>query len=111
MAKPHFQAGNSQNSGTADESAVSNGEASRRVSETGKDGDWGLPSGGGHPGANLILGSIFVLVLAGVFSFVVYKKMGEAKFQSAADNMQAQSTPAPNAVDGAKPPMTGDPFA
>src|SRR4051812_4594175 len=111
MAKPHFQAGQSQNSGTADQSALPNGEAQGGDPKAAQDGDWGLGADGSHPAANWILGSIFVLVLAGVFSFIVYKKLGEAKFAAATEPLQAGATEAPaNGTNAPKPAVAADPF-
>jgi nucleoid-associated protein YgaU len=82
MAKPNAQTGHGSSSGTADESTLPNGENSRRGADDGADApraDWGLPNANDESKLSRILGLVLVLVLAGVFSFIAYRKYNEAR--------------------------------
>ena len=88
MAKPNAQTGHGSGSGTTDESALPHGEASRRAADdnagTSK-ADWGLSDAKDDSKLSRILGLVLVLVLAGVFSFIAYRKYNEAKLHPGAD--------------------------
>jgi nucleoid-associated protein YgaU len=81
MAKPYPQAGHGSHSGTEDESALAHGEASRGDAEGdgGSEADWDVPSAPDNSTLSRILGLVLVVVLAGVFSFVAYRKYDEAR--------------------------------
>jgi hypothetical protein len=82
MAKPNAQTGHGSGSGTADESALPHGETSRRAADDNADAskaDWGLPNAKDESKLSRILGLVLVLVLAGVFSFIAYRKYNEAR--------------------------------
>jgi nucleoid-associated protein YgaU len=81
MAKPNPQTGHGPLGGTADESSFAHGEDSR--GDTEGDGtpeaDWDVPAASDNSPLSRILGLILVVVLAGVFSFVAYRKYDEAR--------------------------------
>jgi nucleoid-associated protein YgaU len=81
MAKPHSQTGHGPLGGTEDESSLAHGEASRGDAEgdEGHDGDWDVPSAHDNSPLSRILGLVLIVVLAGVFSFVAYRKYDEAR--------------------------------
>jgi len=88
MAKPYAQTGHGSSSGTTDESALPHGEASRRAADDNADAskaDWGLSDSKDESKLSRILGLVLVLVLAGVFSFIAYRKYNEAKLHPLAD--------------------------
>ncbi len=104
MAKPNAQTGHGPLSGTADESALSNGETSRRSSDGSPDAhpkpDWEVPDATDDSSTSRILGLILVLVLVGVFSFVAYRKYNEARLHPTADTMVADNNGIPPASTG-----------
>jgi nucleoid-associated protein YgaU len=83
MAKPNAQTGYGPSSGAADESALPDGETSRRGADAGAAGppaaDWGVADAHDESSISRVLGLILVVVLVGVFSFVAYRKYNEAK--------------------------------
>jgi LysM repeat protein len=88
MAKPYAQTGHGSSSGTTDESSLPHGEASRRAADDNADAskaDWGLSDAKDESKLSRILGLVLVLVLAGVFSFIAYRKYNEARLHPAPD--------------------------
>ena len=81
MAKPNPQASHSPFGGTTDESSLAHGEASRGGAEDdgGSEADWEVPAAHDNSRLSRILGLVLVVVLAGVFSFVAYRKYDEAR--------------------------------
>jgi nucleoid-associated protein YgaU len=110
MAKPNAQTGHGSFSGAADESALPNGETSRRGADENAESaksDWGLPDSTDESRLSRILGLILVLVLVGVFSFVAYRKYNEARLHPA-DNTVADNSGNGPAHVGSEP-ATGQP--
>jgi len=111
MAKPYAQTGHGPISGAADESALPNGEASRRGADENADStksDWGLPDSTDESRLSRILGLILVLVLVGVFSFVAYRKYNEARLHPTDNNTVADNSGTGPAHAGSEPaPVTG----
>jgi nucleoid-associated protein YgaU len=109
MAKPNSQTGHGPSSGAADESALPNGETSRRSADGGADGptaaDWGVADAHDESSISRILGLILVLVLVGVFSFVAYRKYNEAKLHPSTETMAGGIEPVHGGTD------KSDPFA
>ncbi len=108
MAKPHSQTGHGPLGGTEDESSLAHGEASRGDAEGdgGTEADWDIPAAPDNSPLSRILGVVLVVVLAGVFSFVAYRKYDEARRnptanQTVADNASPSD---PNADAGATTP-------
>jgi nucleoid-associated protein YgaU len=101
MAKPNAQTGHGSSSGTADESALPNGETSRRGADEHGDApkaDWGIPNAKDESNVSRILGLVLVLVLVGVFSFIAYRKYNEARLHPGGDaTAQGPITPQPPA--------------
>jgi len=110
MAKPNSQTGHGSSSGAADESALPNGETSRRSADGGADGptgaDWGVADARDESSISRILGLILVLVLVGVFSFVAYRKYNEAKLHPT-DTAAGGIEPVHGGTDKADPFATG----
>src|ERR1700733_5538606 len=81
MAKPNSQTGHGSFGGTEDESSLAHREASRGDSEGdgGHEADWEIPDAHDNSPLSRILGLVLVIVLAGVFSFVAYRKYDEAR--------------------------------
>jgi nucleoid-associated protein YgaU len=79
MAKPNPQAGHGPFGGTEDESALAHREAAGSDAEDGHEADWDVPASPDNSTLSRILGLVLVVVLAGVFSFVAYRKYQEAK--------------------------------
>lgn len=105
MAKPNAQTGHGSSSGTADESTLPHGEASRRGADDNADGsqaDWGLPNAKDESKLSRILGLVLVLVLAGVFSFIAYRKYNEARLHPTPE-MAANGTINPQPHTGVEP--------
>jgi|HubBroStandDraft_6_1064221.scaffolds.fasta_scaffold94361_1 nucleoid-associated protein YgaU len=105
MAKPNAQTGHGSFSGAADESALPNGETSRRGADENAESaksDWGLPDSTDESRLSRILGLILVLVLVGVFSFVAYRKYNEARLHPA-DNTLADISGTAPAHAGSEP--------
>jgi nucleoid-associated protein YgaU len=108
MAKPYSQTGHGPLGGTEDESSLAHGEASRGDAEGdgGTEADWDIPAAPDNSPLSRILGVVLVVVLAGVFSFVAYRKYDEARRnptanQTVADNASPSD---PNADAGATSP-------
>jgi nucleoid-associated protein YgaU len=79
MAKPYPQTGHGSVGGTEDESALAHREAAGSDAEDGHEADWDVPASPDNSTLSRILGLVLVVVLAGVFSFVAYRKYQEAK--------------------------------
>ena len=103
MAKPNSQTGHGPVSGTTDESSLAHGEASRGDAEGdgGTEADWDIPAAPDNSSLSRILGLVLVVVLAGVFSFVAYRKYQEAKLNPAALTVDA-TAPGAEAAGGEK---------
>ncbi len=89
MAKPNHQAGHGPVGGTEDESAFAHREAAGSDAEDGHEADWDVPASPDNSTLSRILGLVLVVVLAGVFSFVAYRKYQEAKHNPAALTVDA----------------------
>jgi nucleoid-associated protein YgaU len=111
MAKPYPQTGHGPLGGTEDESALAHGEVSRSDSEGdgGHEADWEIPTSPDNSPLSRILGLVLVLVLAGVFSFVAYRKYDEARRNPASQTADATG----GAASPSDPPTEsqGRPFA
>jgi nucleoid-associated protein YgaU len=111
MAKPNSQTGHGPSSGAADESALPNGETSRRSADGGADGpaaaDWGVADAHDESSISRILGLILVLVLVGVFSFIAYRKYNEAKLHPSPETMAGGIEPVHGGADKTDPFATG----
>ena len=86
MAKPNPQTGHGPLGGAANESTLPHGETSRRGSDGETDtprADWQVADARDDSSVSRVLGVVLVLVLAGVFSFVAYRKYNEAPAPSA----------------------------
>ena len=113
MAKPYSQTGHGPLGGTEDESALAHGETSRSDAESdlGHEADWEIPTAPDNSPLSRILGLVLVVVLAGVFSFVAYRKYDEARRNPASQTADATVGPAspfdpPTESQG--PPFAGD---
>ena len=84
MAKPYPQTGHGSVGGTEDESALAHREAAGSDAEDGHEADWDVPASPDNSTLSRILGLVLVVVLAGVFSFVAYRKYQEAKHNPSA---------------------------
>jgi nucleoid-associated protein YgaU len=115
MAKPNSQTGHGSHGGTEDESSLAHGEASRGDAEGdgGSEADWDIPAAPDNSTLSRILGLVLIVVLAGVFSFVAYRKYDEARRnptsgQTVADSSTGKTSPEdPNAEPGATSPAGG----
>jgi nucleoid-associated protein YgaU len=112
MAKPNFQTGHGPLGGTEDESALAHGEASRSDAEGdgGHEADWEIPTAPDNSPLSRILGLVLVVVLAGVFSFVAYRKYDEARRNPASQTVDATgggATPA-DPTESQATPSSGD---
>jgi nucleoid-associated protein YgaU len=113
MAKPNFQTGHGPLGGTEDESALAHGEASRSDAESdgGSEADWEIPSAPDNSPLSRILGLVLVVVLAGVFSFVAYRKYDEARRNPASqtvDSTGGGATPADPTAESQAPPFSAN---
>jgi nucleoid-associated protein YgaU len=103
MAKPHPQAGHGAAGGTADESSLAHGEAAGRdAHDDGEhEADWDVPTAPDNSTLSRILGVVLVVVVAGVFSFVAYRKYDEARRNPGAGQVAENGgTDAAHAVAG-----------
>jgi nucleoid-associated protein YgaU len=113
MAKPNFQTGHGPLGGTEDESALAHGEASRSDAESdgGSEADWEIPTAPDNSPLSRILGLVLVVVLAGVFSFVAYRKYDEARRNPASQTADATgggASPSDLSTESQAPPFSGD---
>jgi nucleoid-associated protein YgaU len=94
MAKPNSQTGHGSFGGTEDESSLAHGEASRGDTEAegGSEADWDIPAAPDNSSLSRILGLVLIVVLAGVFSFVAYRKYDEARRNPTAGQPVAETT-------------------
>jgi nucleoid-associated protein YgaU len=111
MAKPNSQTGHGPLGGTEDESALAHGETSRSDAESDGEADWEIPSAPDNSPLSRILGLVLVVVLAGVFSFVAYRKYDEARRNPASQTVDATgggATPGDPTTESQAPPFSGD---
>ncbi len=101
MAKPNPQAGHGPFGGAEDESTLAHREAAGSDAEGGHEADWDVPASPDNSTLSRILGLVLVVVLAGVFSFVAYRKYQEAKLNPAALTVDA-TAPGTEAAAGEK---------
>src|SRR5580693_1778004 len=110
MAKPNPQAGHGPFGGTEDESALAHREAAGSDAEDGHEADWDVPASPDNSPLSRILGLVLVVVLAGVFSFVAYRKYDEARRNPASQTVDATgggATPA-DPTESQATPSSGD---
>jgi hypothetical protein len=92
MAKPNPQTGHGSFGGAEDESALAHGETSRGDAEgDGTEADWDIPAAPDNSPLSRILGLVLVVVLAGVFTFVAYRKYEEARHNPTANQTVADA--------------------
>ena len=108
MAKPNPQTGHGSFGGATDESSFAHGETSRGDAEgdAGHEGDWDVPSAPDNSPLSRILGLVLIVVLAGVFSFVAYRKYDEARRNPSALTADATDPTQP----GSGPAQEPSPF-
>jgi LysM repeat protein len=111
MAKPNSQTGHGSFGGTEDESSLAHREASRGDSEGdgGHEADWEIPDAHDNSPLSRILGLVLVIVLAGVFSFVAYRKYDEARRNPASQTADATGlAPADSPAEPDAAPFAGE---
>ena len=107
MAKPNPQTGHGPFGGTTDESSFAHGEASRGDAEgDAHEGDWDVPTAPDNSPLSRILGLVLVVVLAGVFSFVAYRKYDEARRNPQSLENLADADGSPASSDAPADPAT-----
>lgn len=115
MAKPNSQTGHGSFGGAEDESALAHGETSGGDAEgDGPAADWDIPAAPDNSPLSRILGLVLVVVLAGVFTFVAYRKYEEARHNPTANQTVADAgntAPAESRTDANAPSSASGPDA